>query len=148
MRKDAFQKPLPFILAVILCLALLMVNVQAESRGWSEVASPTSVTLNSVFAISSNEAWAVGFNGVIIKWDGTSWNNVASPTGSWLQSVDFVNSNDGWIVGADGNIFQWTTQPPPFPWIPLVVIATIVVAATTVAFFFTRKHVHQAEQHI
>jgi hypothetical protein len=191
-----FQKPLPFILAVILCLAPFMVNVQAESWGWgwSKVASPTSVTLNSVYAISSNEAWAVGFDGVIIKWDGTKWSNVASPTnyklvsidilssnegwaiaqridgyltnqsiimwdgiswsnmtsptGSWLQSVDFVSSTDGWIVGADGNIFQWTTQPLPFPWIPLVVIAAIVVAAAIVAYFLIRKRVHHAGQHI
>jgi hypothetical protein len=87
-------------------------------------------------------------DGTIIQWDGTSWNNVTSPTGSWLQSVDFVSSTDGWIVGADGNIFQWTTQPPLFPWIPLVVITVIVVTAAIVAYFPIRKRVHHAGQHI
>jgi hypothetical protein len=82
-------------------------------------------------------------DGTIIRWDGTSWNNVTSPTGSWLLSVDFVSSTDGWIVGADGNIFEWATQPPPFPWIPLVVIVAIVVAAAIAAYFLIRKRLRE-----
>jgi hypothetical protein len=52
------------------------------------------------------------------------------------------------MVGADGNIFELTTQPPIFPWIPLVVIAAIVVAVTIAAYFLIRKRGYQAGQHI
>jgi hypothetical protein len=57
--------------------------------------------------VSSNDGWAVGDSGIIIRWDGTSWNNVTSPAMKHLFSVNMVNSTDGWAVGSDGCIIHW-----------------------------------------
>ena len=56
---------------------------------------------------SSTEGWAVGWNGVIIKWDGSSWSSVASPTTSSLLSVYMISSDEGWAVGCNGVILRW-----------------------------------------
>jgi hypothetical protein len=90
---------------------------------WGVVASPNvgsdSNYLNSVAAISANDAWAVGYfisgtqQTLAIHWNGTQWNTVASPNvgalGSVLQSVTATSSNDVWAVGyyyIAGNVQQ------------------------------------------
>ena len=47
------------------------------------------------------EAWAVGNNGTIVKWDGNNWTKVnPSPTTNvTLNNVGMLNYGDGWIVG-------------------------------------------------
>ena len=59
--------------------------------------------------VNSNDVWAVGDGGIIIRWDGTSWNNVTSPVPvtKTLFSVNMVNSTNGWAVGSDGCIIHW-----------------------------------------
>jgi hypothetical protein len=79
MRKDAFLKPLPFIIVVMLCMSSLMVTVRAESWSWSKVASPAG-EYPSVDMVNSTDGWAAGSDGCIIHWDGASWSNVTSPT--------------------------------------------------------------------
>ena len=106
MRKDAFLKPLPFILVVMLCMTPIMVAVQAESWNWNKVASPTKAYLQSVTMVSSTDGWAVGFGGAIIRWDGTKWNNVTSPTKYALVSVDMVSSTEGWAIAQRTDGYQ------------------------------------------
>jgi len=64
----------------------------------NRVASPSLETLFSVDIVCSYEAWAVGTNGTIIKWDGIKWSVVESPTAATLKSIDMISSNDGWAV--------------------------------------------------
>ena len=97
MRKDAFLKPLPFILVVMLCITSLIATVRAESWSWGKVENPAGEYL-SVDMVNSNDGWAVGFDGAIIHWDGKSWNNVPSPTSYKLVSVDMVSSTEGWAI--------------------------------------------------
>ena len=66
--------------------------------------------LSSVFALASNDVWAVGWIGrgagieaLALHWDGTSWTSMPFPTepGGWigLNSVSGVAANDAWAVG-------------------------------------------------
>lgn len=82
--------------------------------------NPQGNTLNAVAALSSTDAWAVGYQNdnnlndsrtLTQHWDGTSWKTVASPnpgttpgcqnsnTGNVLNAVAAVSSNDVWAVG-------------------------------------------------
>lgn len=72
--------------------------------------------LNEVHCTDTNNCWAVGTNGAIMQWNGTSWRKVASPTGEDLNSVFMIDTtgdgvaDDGWAVGnEDGDelILSW-----------------------------------------
>jgi hypothetical protein len=71
-------------------------------------------SLRDVAAISTNDAWAVGYqeaaNGgdltVTLHWDGARWTRVSSPNPSdenYLNGVAAVAANDVWAVGHKGN---------------------------------------------
>lgn len=102
---------------------LIAGTVLAASRGWVVYTSPNSGRTNllaGITAISSSDAWAVGYayddNStqllVTQHWDGANWNTIASPTpgtaaqcgassyaGNELWGVDAVSANDIWAVG-------------------------------------------------
>ncbi len=75
---------------------------------WTADTSPTSNTLNSVYVVSSSEAWAAGNSGTLIKWNGSTWSAVASPTSTQLNAIRMVSSSlgstatAGWAVGNSG----------------------------------------------
>ena len=96
-------------LPCVLCLFLVVGcrEIPQPSGGWQEVESPTDKDLYSVFALSEDNAWAVGDSGVIIHWDGETWSLVESPTSERLNSVYFVSPDDGWVVGNSGTILHW-----------------------------------------
>ena len=48
---------------------------------WSIVSLPISGPLHSMSAVSANDVWAVGKNGLIRHWNGTQWSQVANPDG-------------------------------------------------------------------
>ncbi|HEU5368415.1 MAG TPA: hypothetical protein VFU69_08130 [Ktedonobacterales bacterium] len=95
-----------------------------DGTQWSIVPSPNppstypKVELDSVFALASNDVWAVGFadnpSGVVSPfditliehWDGTQWSLVPSPNpdpvSNELRSISGVASNDLWAVGERG----------------------------------------------
>ncbi len=70
---------------------------------------------NAVNCTASNNCWAVGDNGAIAQWDGTSWGNVASPTGRNINDVYCFAANDCWAVAdRQGNNFtfvRWSGGP-------------------------------------
>jgi hypothetical protein len=104
---------------------------------WRTVASPNVGTnsneLRAVEAISSTEAWAVGYyrndqfseRTLIERWDGTNWNIVATPnitaTGARLQDITAVAPNNVWAAGtwAGGSLIvhwdgtNWSMVPVP-----------------------------------
>jgi len=72
------------------------VSTVAElQEGWSvgAVAPLPTNHLNSIYCTDSNNCWAVGNAGIIIRWNGTSWNNVTSPTNRDLNSVFMIDTN-------------------------------------------------------
>jgi hypothetical protein len=75
---------------------------------WANVESPTDNPLYSVYMLNDgNDGWAVGWNGTIIRWNGTRWNSVSSPTTANLFSVFMTSANDGWAMGVNGAIIHW-----------------------------------------
>jgi hypothetical protein len=93
-----------------------------DGSSWKVVPSPNPGIdyneIDSVVAISSHLAWAVGFSisnnvstPILARWDGVSWSRVQSPaTGSsdnLLRSVAGLSADDLWAVGqsrsADGS---------------------------------------------
>ena len=80
-------------LSCVLCLFLVVGcrEIPQPSGGWHEVESPTDKDLYSVFALSQDNAWAVGDSGVIIHWDGETWSLVESQVwpGKTANGVEF-----------------------------------------------------------
>jgi hypothetical protein len=87
-------------------------SAASPTCAWSVVASPTGTAtfanrLEDVVALSTNDAWAVGWLGgfaAIQRWNGTSWANVSVPpvpgaSQSRLLGVDAAGPNDVWAVG-------------------------------------------------
>ena len=51
--------------------------------------------------VDSSDGWAVGTEGLIIHWDGTSWTKVVSPTTAQLWDIDMVSSIEGYAVASE-----------------------------------------------
>lgn len=81
-----------------------------DGAAWSQVAltgfDPQDL-FTSVWASSSNDVWAVGWNGgglgtFAAHWDGTSWTRFTTPTvgsSDLIRGVSGSASNDVWAVG-------------------------------------------------
>lgn len=66
-----------------------------------------SLSLKQMAFVSDTEAWAVGGNGYIARWDGYIWTRVESPTDKDLNDVAFLAPDNGWAVGEGGLILHW-----------------------------------------
>jgi len=108
-----------------------------DGSDWTDVDVPRVANrhheLNDVFAISSNDVWAVGdyrnvagtFRGVTYHWDGSEWSHIPSPiediSQSGLNDVVATGPNDVWAVGGGDagvvlmhwNGSQWNVAEPP-----------------------------------
>ena len=79
--------------------------VHYDGQQWvsTAVASP----LFGVSMLSSNDGWAVGFNGTILHYDGHTWDAFNSPTSAVLRSVVVNSANNGWAVGYGGTLLHY-----------------------------------------
>ena len=66
-----------------------------------------SLSLKKMAFVSDTEAWAVGGNGYIARWDGYTWTWVESPTDKDLNDVTFLSPDNGWAVGEGGVVLHW-----------------------------------------
>lgn len=80
---------------------------QWNGVSWTAVTPLTTNSLNAVDATATNDAWAVGYNGVILHWDGADWTAVSSPTTRELLDIDILTPTDGWAAGRYGVILHW-----------------------------------------
>lgn len=90
--------------------------------GWQVTPTPpraAHVHLNAVAFDGPADAFAVGSQGTILHWDGTTWSedpqSNALTTGQ-LNAVAFAPNGEGWAVGAFGTMLHydgtaWTPQP-------------------------------------
>ena len=105
---------------------------------WTPVATPsipggisptghTTATLKSVFCLSANNCWAVGYPGklfaTILHWDGFAWTHVSTTpallgqvppilTSVYLFSTPGCAEDPGWIVGSDPEFTNYASGPP------------------------------------
>jgi hypothetical protein len=105
---------------------------------WRVVSSPpgNSGSLEAVAAVSTDDAWAVGYECLAddcdshtvltMHWDGATWSIVPSPNGGnlgELQGVAAISTDDVWAVGGSDNGAltmhwdgsNWTVVPNPGP---------------------------------
>ena len=75
-----------------------------EANTWAPQASGTTNDLYGVSALNANHAWAVGENGTILFYNGTSWSRQASGTTYDLHSVSAADTTHVWAVGESGTI--------------------------------------------
>ena len=84
---------------------------------WTAVSSPVTNTLTSVDMLSTNDGWAVGYEGtvnygdpsgsVMLRWEGDTWTEWwTSPTYYPLFSVTTVSASDSWAVGRNSYEFS------------------------------------------
>ena len=84
-----------------------------EGLSWATSTSPTTVNINAISDLSSENIWAVGDDApgatpsLIMNWDGVSWTTVNTAVVNNLNGIDMVSSTDGWIVGDAGKILHW-----------------------------------------
>ena len=103
-KRPPTRTPTPII--VLTATATLVPNPPPNLPGtWKVVESPSLSfgpnVLRSVAAVSSDDAWAVGY-GLIEHWNGTHWNLVSTAPGgnpADLRRVTAIASNDAWAVG-------------------------------------------------
>jgi hypothetical protein len=70
-------------------------------------ASAVNKSLEGVYALSANDAWAVGEDGAILHYTG-SWQSVSSPTNKDLMSVSCVDADNCWAAGEEeAGILHW-----------------------------------------
>ena len=55
---------------------------------------------------NANNGWAVGDNGLIIKYDGT-WSQITSPVSDNLNDLYIVSTDNIWAVGDNGTIIRY-----------------------------------------
>jgi hypothetical protein len=92
----------------------------AAGTAMESLASGTTETLRSVWAVSATDAFAVGENGVILRWDGTAWSTMSSAADSWagrrLTGVWGSSATNVFAVGETGTLLRfdgtrWSEQP-------------------------------------
>jgi hypothetical protein len=64
-----------------------------------DVSAGRTASIRSVWAASSNNAWAVGVLGDILHWDGQSWSQGALPEQTELTAIWGASGADVWAVG-------------------------------------------------
>ena len=90
-----------------------------NGSGWTcDASSPSNRNLNSVSAVSYNDAWAVGAGGSIVRWTGAAWseqNAAQAITGRELHAVHALSATEVWATGRQENQGGRTCSSPPNP---------------------------------
>ena len=77
-------------------------------NNWSQLATTTNLNLNSLYFCNSEEGYAVGEKGTIIRTSdaGYTWQKITPPDSITFHDVYFANSQTGFVIGEKGRIFQ------------------------------------------
>ncbi|MBI3032103.1 thioredoxin domain-containing protein [Candidatus Woesearchaeota archaeon] len=83
---------------------------QCPALGWEKIESGTTKHLVGIWGSSSNDVFAVGYDGTILHYNGVSWTEMES--GTKVQKVHLSgiwgsSSNDVFAVGWDGTILHY-----------------------------------------
>ena len=80
--------------------------------------SGTKVTLLDTFFLDTDNGWAVGAGGTMLRTDdgGAQWKSIPRRTAALLMSIYFSGNQYGWVVGQHGTILH--TQNGGNKWLP------------------------------
>jgi cysteine-rich repeat protein len=91
-----------FDMGLLGCDDCRVTTESCQKLGWNEMDSPTESTLRDVWGDPSGDPiLAVGDDGVVIRFDGSSWADETS-LASRLKGISGTGPNDIWVVGDDG----------------------------------------------
>src|SRR5262245_18363964 len=80
-----------------------------DGAQWHRDFISSGAELDCVWALSATSAFAAGYSGDIVQWNGTGWSNanmnVTNP-GGWY-SMHGSSASDGWVVGSGGSSAHW-----------------------------------------
>jgi hypothetical protein len=65
-----------------------------------------------VWGSGAADVWAVGSNGTVTHWNGSTWNAVSSGTSASFNGVWGSGAADIWAVGNGGTMFRHDFAPP------------------------------------
>jgi hypothetical protein len=80
--------------------------LRRAAGSWSAV-HKTSHFLEGVFALDTDSVWAVGWNGVILRYDGVAWSSVTSGTIQRLWDIWGDGPSNLYAVGDGGTILRF-----------------------------------------
>lgn len=66
-----------------------------------------TLDLKAVWGAGANDVWAVGSNGLIVHYNGTSWTNQKSGVTENLTGIDGSSNHDIWVCGDMGSVLHW-----------------------------------------
>jgi hypothetical protein len=84
-----------------------IVRYNGALNTYSTMASGTTTPLRAVFGTSDTQVYAVGDNGTILRYDGTSWSAMTSNTTRHLYGVWGLASGEIYAVGQNGTILHY-----------------------------------------
>jgi hypothetical protein len=102
-----------------------------DGTGWTTTTAPDVGGLIAVDAISPNDAWALGYTG-LLHWNGAEWTTQALPRGNYV-ALSASGPGDIWVAGTRNGPFigansrglssvaahfdgsHWTVMRPPNP---------------------------------
>ena len=74
---------------------------------WTQVAVPPGTPrLQSVKLVGTNDGWAVGRGGTILRLVSGNWTRAQGPSRT-VGPVDSVNANEAWFGGDAGQLYRW-----------------------------------------
>jgi photosystem II stability/assembly factor-like uncharacterized protein len=77
---------------------------------WTPVSAvPTSRDLLAVRAIAWNDVIAVGRDGIVVRWNGTTWTS-DTPTSEDLHDIFVVSASDFFVCGDHGTVLRYTAS--------------------------------------
>ncbi|MCP4246393.1 MAG: hypothetical protein GY778_05020, partial [bacterium] len=94
-----------------------------DGSDWVDYSPGTADYVNDVWGPGADAIYAVGSNGAIIRYDGTSWASVSHGLGNpYLRTIWGTASDDIWVAAEDGVMWhydgvQWqshSTWPPGY----------------------------------
>lgn len=77
-----------------------------DGKAWALV-DERWTNLTNIGGSGADDVWAVGWNGVILHYDGKGWTQIPSGTTRHLLSVSARAKNDAWVSGKDVAILHW-----------------------------------------
>jgi photosystem II stability/assembly factor-like uncharacterized protein len=105
------KRLLSFVLIAVLLAAafpfISMPTPAAAANEWTIMNSGTSTRLMDVWCHTSNDVFAVGFDGLILHYDGSTWTTMTSGTPVILYKVWGTSSTNVYAVGNEGTILHY-----------------------------------------
>lgn len=83
-------------------------NIDCPASTWCVETHPAGTTkLNGVFARTSDDVFAVGAGGTILRRQAGTWSAMSSPVTTDLRGVWAASATAAWAVGSAGKVLRW-----------------------------------------